>query len=260
MSSARRGRVLLVGAGPGDPGLLTLRGLEALRRADVVVYDRLVGPEILRFARRSRLIAAESLGPHGAPRQKGINRVLLEEARRGQRVVRLKNGDPFVFGRGWEEVQALEAARIPWDAVSGVSSAFAGPALADIPLTHRNTASVVMIATGHGAEGKDSVPWERIGRVGGTLVVLMCSDRVGELATRLRRGGLPGSTPAAVVSRASKPDQEVRRATLGTIASALRRDPVQTPALLVVGEVVALARRQVRLARRHRPRARGMPR
>lgn len=241
MGRTRVGEVILVGAGPGDSGLLTLRGREVLRRADVVLYDRLVGPEVLAFiGRGARRIAAESLGPHGAGRQEGINRVLVDEALRGRHVVRLKGGDPFVFGRGWEEAEFLEARGVPWEVVPGVTSAFAGAALAHIPVTHRGCASVVTIATGHEARAKESVPWERIAGVGGTLIVLMCSDRIGGLARRLRRGGLPASTPVAVVSRASWPDQDVRRATIGTIASVLQKDPVRTPALLVVGEVAAL--------------------
>ncbi len=255
------GEVILVGAGPGDAGLLTLRGRELLRHADVVVYDRLVGREVLAFIRKgARRIAAESLGSHGEGRQEGINRVLVAEALRGRRVVRLKGGDPFVFGRGWEEAEFLESHRVPWQVVPGVTSVFAGPALADIPVTHRRSASVVTVATGHEALGKESVPWERIARVGGTLVVLMCSDRIGGLARRLQRGGLPASMPVAVVSRASWPDQDVRRAALGTIASVLRTDPIPTPALLVVGDVAALGEPRARPAPRRIRRTGRLPR
>ena len=259
MSRVQKGRVTLVGAGPGDPGLLTLRGLEAIRRADVVVFDRLVGPELLaRVPRRARQVAAESLGAHGDRRQRAVNRILIEEARRGHDVVRLKGGDPFVFGRGREEVEALEDAGIPCEVVPGVTSAIAGPEAAGIPVTHRGLASHVTIATGHESVGKaTSIPWERLARVGGTLVILMCSDRIEGLTQRLRRGGLPADTPAAVVGRASWPDQEVRTGSLGTIARIVREAPVQPPALLVVGEVAALARskrrvlpRPARLARR----------
>jgi len=242
MAQGRTGKVTLVGAGPGDPGLLTLRGLDALKRADVVVYDRLVGPAILMLVPpRVRRIAAESLGSHGDARQTAIHRVLIEQASRGRHVVRLKGGDPFVFGRGHEEVEALEDRGIPYEVVPGVTSATAGPAAAGIPVSHRTLSSVVTIATGHEAREGRSVPWERIARVGGTIVVLMCSDRIDGLVRRFRRGGLPASTPAAVVSRASLPNQDVRMATLGTIATILRRHPVRSPALFVVGEVVGLA-------------------
>lgn len=241
MARAGKGRVVLVGAGPGDPGLLTLRGREALRRADVVVYDRLAGPWVLRFAKRgARLVPAESLRVHVAGDADGILRLLVREARRGRVVVRLKGGDPFLFGRGQEELEALAAAGVRATVVPGVTSAIAGPASAGIPVTHRDRASVLTIATGHEAAGKRSVPWERLARVGGTLVVLMSSDRIGELSRRLRRGGLSAATPAAVVSRASWPDQDVRRGTLGTIGAIVRRSPVRTPALLVVGDVVPL--------------------
>ncbi len=158
MGRTRVGEVILVGAGPGDSGLLTLRGREVLRRADVVLYDRLVGREVLAFiGRGARRIAVESLGPHGAGRQEGINRVLVDEARRGRRIVRLKGGDPFVFGRGWEEAEFLEAHGVPWEVVPGVTSVFVGPALAYIPVTHRGSASVVTVATGHEAPGKESM-------------------------------------------------------------------------------------------------------
>lgn len=241
MPARRLGRVVLVGAGPGDPGLLTVRGREVLSQADVVVYDALVGAEILALApRRAKKIPAESRGPHGAGRQRGVNRTLIEEAQGGRFVVRLKGGDPFTFGRGYEEVEVLRDRGIPVEVVPGVTSAIAGPAAAGIPVSHRGHASVVTIATGHEARGKASVPWERIGRVGGTLVILMCSDRVEALAGRLIRGGRPPSTPAAIVSRATWSDQEVRRATLGTIREVLRHGPIPRPAILVVGEVAAL--------------------
>ncbi|MGQ0796709.1 MAG: uroporphyrinogen-III C-methyltransferase [Methanobacteriota archaeon] len=241
MPRTRMGKVTLVGAGPGDPGLLTLNALEALRRADVVVFDRLVGPGVLRCIPKPVIqIPAESLGRHGDARQHGIHRALVEHARRGLRVVRLKGGDPFVFGRGQEEVEALEAHGVPWELVPGITSATAGPAAAGIPVSHRDASSVITIATGHEARGRDEVPWERIAALRGTIVVLMCSDRIGGIVRRLRKGGLPASTPATVVSRATLPTQEVRRASLGRIADVLARNPVMPPALLVVGEVAAL--------------------
>ena len=261
MPHTHMGKVTLVGAGPGDPGLLTLNALGALRRADVVVFDRLVGPGALRrIPKRALQIPAESLGRHGDARQHGIHHALIEHARRGLRVVRLKGGDPFVFGRGQEEVEALEAHGIPWEVVPGVTSATAGPAAAGIPVSHRDASSVVTIATGHEARGRDEVPWEKIAALGGTVVVLMCSDRIAGIVRRLRKGGLAASTPAAVVSRASLPTQEVRRASLGRIAEVLARNPVAPPALLVVGEVAALGvpRRRVLPSGRARARRRSL--
>ncbi len=248
MASRRMGRVVLVGAGPGDPGLLTIRGRDALSRADVVVYDALVGADILAFApSNAKRIPAEGLGRHGAARQRAINDVLTAEARRGRSVVRLKGGDPFVFGRGQEEVEVLDARRIPVEVIPGVTSALAGPAAAGIPVSHRSSASVITIATGHEARGKHAVPWERIAKIGGTLVVLMCSDRIDDLALRLIRGGRSRSTPIAVISRATLSDQEVRRATLGSVREIHRDRPIPRPALLVIGAVAALGARTRRV-------------
>ncbi len=261
MPGRPRGTVILVGAGPGDPGLLTLRGREALSRADVVVYDRLVGRRILVHVRKgARRVPAESLGRHGSSRQEAINRLLVEEGRRGRNVVRLKGGDPFVFGRGQEEIEALEDAGVPWEIVPGVTSAIAGPAAAGIPVTHRGHASIVTIATGHEAPGKTTISWERIAKVGGTVVVLMGSDRVAELARRLRRGGLPASMPVAVVVKATLRDQDVRRGTLGTIGSVLRRRPIRPPALFIVGTVAGLGGPWRRVVPRSPRRARRRPR
>ncbi len=242
MPRESRGRVILVGAGPGDPGLLTLRGREALLHADTVVYDRLVSREVVDVApSRAKRIPAESLGPHGARRQRGIDRTLVREARRGRFVVRLKGGDPFIFGRGMEEIEALEGEGIPCDVVPGVTSAIAAPATARIPVTHRDYSSIVTIATGHEAGGKETVPWERIAKLGGTLVVLMCSDQIATIVRRLRHGGLRGSTPCAVISRGTLPDQRVRLTTLTRLRRAVREFSDPGPMLVVVGEVARLA-------------------
>ncbi len=171
----RVGTVALVGAGPGDPGLMTVRGLELLRRAQVVVYDRLVDPRLLDEAPRARRIFAGKASGHHALPQEQINALLILHARRGRRVVRLKGGDPFVFGRGGEEAEALAGARIPFEVVPGVSSALAAPAYAGIPVTHRGVASSFTVVTGHGsAPGQgSSVDWARLARASDTLVVLM---------------------------------------------------------------------------------------
>src|SRR5207253_910773 len=171
----RVGTVALVGAGPGDPGLMTVRGLELLRRAQFVVYDRLVDPRLLDEAPRARRIYAGKASGHHALPQERINALLIMHARRGRRVVRLKGGDPFVFGRGGEEAEALAGARIPFEIVPGVSSAVAVPAYAGIPLTHRGVASSFTVITGHGSGsgGESSVDWARLARSSDTLVVLM---------------------------------------------------------------------------------------
>jgi uroporphyrin-III C-methyltransferase len=239
----RAGKVLLVGAGPGDPGLLTLRGAEAIRDADVILYDALVGPEILGLASPDALlffVGKRATMPSMSQEQ--INHLLVRNARRGRRVVRLKGGDPFVFGRGGEEVDALARAGVPFEVVPGVSSGTAAAAAAGVPLTHRDVASSVAFVTA--SESTDGaapgVDWGALARAADTLVVFMCARSLRSLGERLRDAGLAPDTPVALVARASLSDQEVRRTTVG----ALERGDVSriaAPALAIVGEVVAHA-------------------
>jgi uroporphyrinogen III methyltransferase/synthase len=231
--------VYLVGAGPGDPGLCTRRAADLLRRADVVVYDRLAAPALLDLAppAATRISVGKAPGRAEAT-QDEINALLVEHGRAGRAVVRLKGGDPFVFGRGGEEAEALAAAGVPFEVVPGVTSAVAAPAYAGVPVTHRGVARHVTIVTGHedptnaGAE----VDWEQLARVGGTLVVLMGAGRIETIAARLLAGGLAPDTPVAAVTRGTWPDQRTRRATLATIA----RTPPQPPAAIVIGPAAAL--------------------
>jgi uroporphyrinogen III methyltransferase/synthase len=241
----RVGSVALVGAGPGDPGLITVRGLELLRRADVVVYDRLVDRRLLDAAPRARRVfAGKARGAH-ALEQERINALLVRHARRGRRVVRLKGGDPFVFGRGGEEAEALARARIPFEVVPGVTSAVAAPAYAGIPLTHRGVASSFAVVTGHGcaSEGGRRVDWARLATAVDTLVVLMGLERLAEIARELVAHGRAAATPVAVVRWGSTELQETIVGTLGDIAERTRRAGLEPPVVTVIGDVVALRER-----------------
>ena len=224
--------VYLVGAGPGDPGLITARGLELVRSCDVLVHDRLVAPELVAEAPyHARVIARDGLD------QPALNDVLVEYGRAGLDVVRLKGGDPFVFGRGGEEALTLRAAGVATEIVPGVSSLAAVPAAAGIPITHRGVSDRVTIASCHGADGGDA-EYARLAAIGGTLVLFMGLGRVGRVVEGLLAGGLRPETPAAAVSRGTLPDQEVVRTTLGQLASAAAG--LAGPTLLVVGDVAAL--------------------
>jgi uroporphyrinogen III methyltransferase / synthase len=239
VSDATPPPVFLVGAGPGDPGLLTRRGAEVLAAADVVVYDRLAAPALLDLARpdAERLSVGKAPGRAEAS-QDEINALLVAHARAGRRVVRLKGGDPFVFGRGGEEAEALRDAGLAFEVVPGVTSALAAPAYAGIPVTHRGLARSVTIVTGHEDPTQDAagVDWAALARAGGTIVVLMGASRIDAIAHELRDAGLPADTPVAAVQRGTRPDQATLRATLDTIGDAAP----SAPAAIVVGPVAAL--------------------
>jgi uroporphyrin-III C-methyltransferase len=223
------GRVWLVGAGPGDPELITVRGLELLRRCDAVVYDRLVAPELVAEAPVEALrVGREPLA------QDEINRLLVRLARRGLDVVRLKGGDPFLFGRGGEEALALVDAGVPFEVVPGVSSLAAVPAAAGIPVTHRGVSSQVTIVNGHG-----TFDFGVLASAPGTLVVFMGLGRLDELATGLIEQGRDAATPAAVIGSGTLPEQRVVVAPLARIADAA--EDIDPPALVVIGDVVGLA-------------------
>jgi len=238
--------VALVGAGPGDPGLMTVRGLALLRRADVVVYDRLVDPRLLDEARPDaiRVFVGKASGAHTLP-QREINALLVRHAGRGRRVVRLKGGDPFVFGRGGEEAEALAAAGIPFEVVPGVSSAVAVPAYAGIPVTHRGTASSFAVVTGHEdeAKGETSVDWARLATAVDTLVVLMGTRSLPQIARALLDAGRRPDTPVALVRWGTTDAQETvvgRLDEIATLPAAVRLAP---PVVIVIGDVVALRER-----------------
>jgi uroporphyrinogen III methyltransferase / synthase len=231
--------VYLVGAGPGDPGLLTVRGAEVLGRADVVVYDRLVHPSLLELAPTDAERVYVGKAPGRAEiQQDDINALLVEQGRAGRAVVRLKGGDPFVFGRGGEESEALAAAGVAFEIVPGITSAIGAPAYAGIPVTHRGTSTHFTVVTGHEdpAKGSADVDWEALAKAGGTLVILMGAGRVGDIAERLVAGGRPPRTPVAAVRNGTRADQQTVRATLATIADA----GVRAPAAIVVGEVAGI--------------------
>ena len=239
------GTVHIVGAGPGDPDLLTLRALQLLQRADIVFHDELVGPEILDYARREaeRVNVGKQKGKPSVP-QRAINEALLAAARAGRRVVRLKGGDPFVFGRGGEEAEFLERHGIPVVAVPGITAALGCAAAAGIPLTHRDHASAVTFVTGHGRDGAPPADWKGLAREDRTIVVYMGLTAAGEVSSRLIADGLAPSTPAAIVVRGTRRDQAVALGTLAELPALARRHEGEGPALIIVGKVAALAERR----------------
>lgn len=244
--SARPGTVYLVGAGPGSPDLITLRGLALVRQADVVVYDRLVHPDLVEEAHpeAARLYVGKAPGRHACP-QEEINDLLVAHARKGHVVTRLKGGDPFVFGRGGEEALALGVAGVPFEVVPGVTSAVSAPAFAGIPVTHRGVSTSFTVVTGHtcgsaSSEGGTSgVDWGALSGVG-TLVILMGLGRLGRIARELTAQGRSPETPAAVVCSGSTEEQVVVEGTLSDIAE--RAEGLRGPGTIVVGEVVRLRR------------------
>lgn len=238
------GRVHIVGAGPGDPDLLTVKALRLIRAADVVVYDKLVSPAIMALipAGTARIFAGKVARNHHMP-QADINDLLVGLARSGRRVVRLKGGDPFTFGRGGEEAGHLAAAGIAFEVVPGVTSASACSAYAGIPLTHRDLAHGVRFVTGHTKDGQPLVlDWPRLADPDTTLVVYMGRTSAGTICHQLIRHGLPPGTPAAAIINGTRPDQQTLIATLSDLPRQLEAMNRSAPTLLVIGRVVDLAR------------------
>jgi uroporphyrinogen III methyltransferase/synthase len=237
------GRVYLIGAGPGDPGLLTLRGKALLARADVVVYDHLVSPRLLEYApaRAERIYVGKRAGEHTLC-QEEINRLLVERARNGAIVARLKGGDPFVFGRGGEEALALSDAGILFEVVPGVTAGIAVPAYAGIPVTHRQLASGVGLLTGHEAPDKEksSLDWSALAIWKGTLSFYMGAENLSPICERLVAEGLDPQTPAAAIRWGATPSQKVVTATVKTLAAAAQSAGLEPPVMIVIGRVVAL--------------------
>ncbi len=239
----RSGKVYLVGAGPGDPGLMTVRGLQLLRRAQLVVYDQLVNPLLLEEVSVSaeRIFVGKQAGRHCIA-QGDINEVLINYALQGCLVVRLKGGDPFVFGRGGEEAEALALAGVPFEIVPGVTSAVAVPAYAGIPVTHRNYASSFAVVTGHEAiKCKSSVDWAKLATAVDTLVILMGLHNLPVIVAQLIEHGRSADTPAAVIRQGTMANQV---AVIGTLADIVEQSAgLKAPALIIVGQVVALGER-----------------
>jgi uroporphyrin-III C-methyltransferase/precorrin-2 dehydrogenase/sirohydrochlorin ferrochelatase len=238
--SDRAGAVYIVGAGPGDPDLLTLRALRLMQQADVVLYDELVGREVLDYVRRDalRIYVGKSKANHSKS-QEAINALLVEHAKAGKRVLRLKGGDPFVFGRGGEELEAVRRNGIEAIVVPGITAALGCAAAAGIPLTHRDHASSVTFVTGHSRNGEPVADWQALARADHTIVVYMGLSSAGMVASRLTNAGLDTATPVAVIERGTRPDQHVSVGTLADLPKlALRHGG---PALIVIGKVAALA-------------------
>ncbi|MBK8068298.1 MAG: uroporphyrinogen-III C-methyltransferase [Rhodanobacteraceae bacterium] len=243
-ATARTGRVILVGAGPGAAGLLTLDALRALQQADLILYDALVSDEVLELARRDAekiSVGKRRVGPSTA--QAEIHRLLIEHARAGKVVVRLKGGDPFVFGRGGEELEALREAGIEYSVVPGVTAALACAAYAGIPLTHREHAQSLRLVTAHCADSIDTLDWRALAAERQTLAVYMGSHRLDLLRERLIAHGRAADTPVAIIENGSRPQQRVLVGTLDELPALASAHGVQSPALLVIGEVAALATR-----------------
>jgi len=228
--------VSLVGAGPGDPELLTVRAVRRLAEAEVVVHDALVGDEVLALVPPTAELIDVGKRPGRGVAQDLINLLLVRLAREGRRVVRLKGGDPFVFGRGGEEALALAEAGFAVEVVPGISSAVGAPAAAGIPVTHRGVAACFTVVTGHRQPGETPVDWQSLAKVGGTVVVLMGVAHRGEIATALIEGGLSDDTPVAAVHRATTGAQHVMRCPLRELATT----PIESPAVIVIGAVASL--------------------
>ena len=245
------GEVWLVGAGPGDPGLLTLHAASALRAADVVFHDALPGCGVLALVRSGAgIVDVGKRKGHAPVAQAEIITKLIAAARAGNRVVRLKGGDPYVFGRGGEEAMALAAAGIPWRVIPGVSAGIAAPASAGIPLTHRGLAGSVTFITGHDATGglPGDLDWSALARLGGTIAAFMALSRLDAIAVKLLAAGMAADTPVAVIAQATLPTEHQVFSTLGTCTLDVRRADLPTPALVVIGRVAGLATASLRPA------------
>jgi uroporphyrin-III C-methyltransferase/precorrin-2 dehydrogenase/sirohydrochlorin ferrochelatase len=239
-----RGSVVLVGAGPGDPGLLTLNALRALQDADVILHDRLVSDEVLALARRdARTITVGKAARAQSVPQERIHQLMLEHARAGRRVVRLKGGDPFVFGRGGEELEFLAANGIPFEVVPGITAALACGAYAGVPLTHRDHSQSLRLVTAHCGESIDTLDWVALAQERQTVAFYMGVAGLATIGARLRQHGREATTPVAIIENGSRPDQRVTLATLDALEDLAACGGIQSPALLVVGEVAALAGR-----------------
>lgn len=239
------GKVYLVGAGPGDPKLLTVKAVELLKEADVVIYDRLVGESILNLApeKAEKIYVGKRTGKHEVPQDK-ITGLIIEKAQMGGKIVRLKGGDPFIFGRGGEEAEALVEKGIQFEVVPGVSSAVVAPAYAGIPLTHRDYASSVAIITGHRAgDAERVIDWAKIADAVDTMVILMGVESLDAITAKLLQGGITPEKPVAIVESGTYPKQRTLIGKLGTIVKEAEAKQIKPPAVIVIGEVANLGRK-----------------
>ena len=236
------GKVFLVGAGPGDPALLTMRAAGLIACADMIAIDALVSPEIAALIPPETEVVnvGKRAGAHAMP-QEEINALLIDEARKGKRVVRLKGGDPFVFGRGGEEAEELNAAGIAVEVVPGISSAIAGPAYAGIPVTHRRYATSLTLVTAHEADVTTGIAWKNLAALDGTIVFMMGLGNLPVIVRNLREHGMAADKPVAVISKATTPRQRTASGTLETIVEQVAMAQLETPAVIVVGDVVLAA-------------------
>jgi len=237
MSEFEKGEVWLVGAGPGDAGLLTLHAVEALKAADVVVHDALVSPEVLAYAAGAELVFLGKRGGVPSPKQPEISARLVAEANAGKRVVRLKGGDPFMFGRGAEEVLALVAAGVKFRIIPGITAGIGGLAYAGIPVTSRDVNSSVIFLTGHDHTGlsPEGIDWAAVGKAAGMIVLYMAMRHMGEISEKLMAGGLAADTPVAVVMSASTPQMQVLDTTLEKAVADISESGIGAPAIVSIG-------------------------
>ena len=239
------GRVYLVGAGPGDPKLLTVKAVELLKEADVVIYDRLVGEEILNLASKKaeKIYVGKRTGKHEVPQDK-ITELIIEKAQNGGKVVRLKGGDPFIFGRGGEEAEVLAEKGIKFEVVPGVSSAVVAPAYAGIPLTHRDYASSVAIITGHRAgDAERVIDWAKIANAVDTIVILMGVESLDAIVGKLLEGGVSPDKPVAIVESGTYPQQRTLISTLKAVVAEAEAKQIKPPSVIVIGDVANLGRK-----------------
>ena len=233
------GKVYLVGAGPGDPGLLTLKAYSILKKCDFIIYDALLSEEIVKLVpeKIEKIFIGKSRHHHRLS-QDEVEQLMVKKAKEGKTVVRLKGGDPFMFGRGGEEAETLTKAGIQWEVIPGVSSGIAAPAYAGIPTTHRDCASSVTFITGHDASNKPKVEWKEIRKNFNTLVIYMGITHIRENVKQLLESNYEPETPIAIIESGTTPKQKVRTGTLSTINDMVDADPVETPALIIIGDVV----------------------
>ncbi|MBI5374313.1 MAG: uroporphyrinogen-III C-methyltransferase [Candidatus Schekmanbacteria bacterium] len=244
MKTKKEGKVFLVGAGPGDDKLITLKGIECLKKADVIVYDRLINKKLLRYAnKKARLIYCGKESMSGKDSQSEINRILLNEAEKGKQTVRLKGGDPYLFGRGGEEAEMLASCNIPFEVIPGVSSALAVPAIAGIPVTHRDFSSSVLIVTGARAEGQKSQikkQMQAFKKSGGTLIILMGAGKIREITEIIAGEGISKTMSAVVIERGTTAHQRIAAGTVGNISNLVEKMKISSPSIFMAGKVIRL--------------------